>query len=67
VLNDLILMTVLLFEVQPVLHAFIGAARASNFDLADLLMAHSAWGHHCESVLMFDKKAAKFAGFELIN
>ena len=67
VLNDLLLMPVLLFETQPVLHTFIGAATGNNFDLADLLIAHSARGLHCESVLTFDKKAAKFAGFELIN
>ena len=60
-------MPVLLFETQPVLHTFIAAATANNFDLADLLIAHSARGLHCESVLAFDKKAAKFAGFELIN
>lgn len=67
VLNDLLLMPVLLFEAQPVLHTFIGAATGNNFDLADLLIVHSARGHQCESVLTFDKKAAKFAGFELIN
>ena len=66
-LNDLLSMPVLLFETQPVLHAFIGAATGSNFDLADLLIAHSSKGHSCESVLTFDKKAAKFAGFELIK
>ena len=67
VLNDLLLMPVLLFETQPVLHTFVAAATGNNFDLADLLIAHSARGLHCESVLTFDKKAAKFAGFELIN
>ena len=67
VLNDLLLMPVLLFEAQPVLHAFIGAAMGNNFDLADLLIAHSARGHHCESVLTFDKKVAKSAGVELFN
>ena len=67
VLNDLLLMPVLLFETQPVLHTFVAAATGNNFDLADLLIAHSARGLHCESVLTFDKKSAKFAGFELIN
>jgi len=66
-LNDLLLMPVLLFETPPVLHAFIGAAANNNFDLADLLIAHSARSYPCESVLTFDKKAAKFAGFELIT
>jgi hypothetical protein len=41
-LNDLLLMPVLLFETQPVLYAFISAATGKNFDLADLLIAHSA-------------------------
>ena len=67
VLNDLLLIPVLLFETQPVLHTFIAAATGNNSDLADLLIAYSARGLHCESVLTFDKKAAKFAGFELIN
>ncbi|TAL46001.1 MAG: type II toxin-antitoxin system VapC family toxin [Methylovulum sp.] len=67
VLNDLLLMPILLFESQPVLHAFIGPATGNNYDLADLLIAHSASGLHCESVLTFDKKAAKFDGFELIG
>jgi predicted nucleic-acid-binding protein len=66
-LNDLLLMPVLLFEAQPVLHAFLGTAKGNNFDLADLLIAHSAKGSHCESVLTFDRKASKFAGFELIK
>jgi predicted nucleic-acid-binding protein len=66
-LNDLLLMPVLLFETPPVLHAFIGAAVNNNFDFADLLIAHSARAYPCEIVLTFDKKAAKFAGFELIT
>jgi len=65
-LNDLLLMPVLDFETPPVLHVFITAASGTNFDLADLLIAHSARGLNCESVLTFDKKAAKFGGFELI-
>ena len=66
-LNDLLMMPVLLFEATPVLHAFIGAARESNFDLADLLIAHAARGLNSETVLTFDKKAGKYGGFELIN
>jgi predicted nucleic-acid-binding protein len=66
-LNDLLLMPVLLFDAKPVLHDFIGAAKQKNFDLADLLIACSARELRCETVLTFDKKAAKFEGFELIN
>jgi predicted nucleic-acid-binding protein len=66
-LNDLLMMPVLLFEATPVLHAFIGAAKGNYFDLADLLIAQSARGFNCESVLTFDKKAARFSGFELID
>lgn len=66
-LNDLLMMPVLLFEAQPVLHAFISAAKGSNFDLAEVLIAHAARGSNCDSVLTFDMKAAKFPGFELIN
>jgi len=66
VLNDLLMMPILQFETQPAIHSFIAAATGNNFDLSDLLIAHSARGHSCESVLTFDKKAAKFALFELI-
>jgi predicted nucleic-acid-binding protein len=66
-LNNLLMMPVLLFEATPVLHAFIGAAKGANYDLADLLIAQSARGLNCESVLTFDKKAARFDGFELIS
>ena len=66
-LNNLLMMPVLLFEATPVLHAFIGAAKGANYDLADLLIAQSARGLNCESVLTFDKKAARFSGFELID
>ena len=66
-LNDLLMMPVLLFETPPVLHAFISVAKGNNFDLADLLITHAARGSNCDSVLTFDKKAAKFSGFESIN
>ncbi|MDO9267837.1 MAG: hypothetical protein Q7T96_01850 [Methylobacter sp.] len=30
--------------------------QGNNFDRVDLLIAYSAKGHHCESVLTFDKR-----------
>jgi predicted nucleic-acid-binding protein len=65
-LNDLLLLPILKFEAQPVLHVFINAAHEKNFDLADVLIAQSARALNCESVLTFDKKAARFGLFELL-
>lgn len=37
----------------------------TNFDLSDLLIAHSSVMNGCESVITFDKKASKYKLFEL--
>jgi predicted nucleic-acid-binding protein len=39
--------------------------KGNRYDLADLLIAHSAKIQGCETVLTFDKKASKFKLFEL--
>jgi hypothetical protein len=49
------------------LHKFIGTVAGKNYDLADLLITHSARGLLYETVLTFDKKTEKFAGLELIS
>lgn len=64
-INDLLLMPILKFEHQSVLQEFTLTARENSYDLSDLLIAYSAKNQHCENVLTFDKKAAKFNLFEL--
>ncbi|CAK8714221.1 MAG: putative nucleic-acid-binding protein, contains PIN domain [Candidatus Electronema aureum] len=66
-LRELLLMPVLNFEHRPVLHHFIQAAQESKYDLSDLLIAHAAKAQGCEVVMTFDRKAARFALFELVR
>ncbi|WP_417909513.1 PIN domain-containing protein [Candidatus Electronema sp. PJ] len=66
-LRELLLMPVLNFEHRPALHHFIQAAQQSKYDLSDLLIAHAAKAQGCESVMTFDRKAARFALFELVR
>ena len=66
-LNDLILMPVFQFEKPDVIQRSIASARQTSLGLADILIAHSAMNAGCESVLTFDKKAAKSALFELLK
>jgi predicted nucleic-acid-binding protein len=64
-ISDLTLMPILKFEHQSVLQQFIHSSRGNGHDLSDLLIAHSAQGQGCETVITFDKKASKFDLFEL--
>ncbi|SJM89928.1 PilT protein domain protein [Crenothrix polyspora] len=66
-INDLLLMPVLKFEAQSAIQGFIVSAREVKFDLADLLIAHSAKAFNCQSVFTFDKKAASFKYFQLLG
>lgn len=66
-LSTLLLMPVLLFEAPSVLQGFIASAREVKLDLSDLLIAHAAKLSNCQSVYTFDKKAARFNYFELLN
>ncbi len=66
-LSTLLLMPVLLFESPPVIQGFIASAREVKHDLPDILIARSAKFANCQSVYTFDKKAAKFNYFELLN
>jgi len=65
-INDLSLMPVLKFEHQTVIQKFIRSASDSNYDLSDLIIAHSAKQQGCVSTLTFDKKASKYDFFELV-
>ena len=65
-LQDLLLMPILKFDQQPVLHQLLHAAQENRYDLSDLLIALATKINGCDSVLTFDKKASKFKLFELL-
>lgn len=67
VFADLLLMPILLFESEVVVQNFIDSAKNTKFDLSDLLIANSAHSFDCDSMLTFDKKAAKFKYFKLLK
>lgn len=64
-ISDLTLMPILKFEQQSVLQRFIHSSKGNKHDLSDLLIAHSAQGQGCETVITFDKKASKYDLFQL--
>jgi predicted nucleic-acid-binding protein len=64
-IGDLLLMPILKFDQRSTLQQFISAARENTCELSDLLIGHSAKGNGCETVITFDKKAAKCDLFEL--
>ena len=64
-ISELLLMSILKFEQQPVLRQCIHSALGNKHDLSDLLIAHSARAQHCETVLTFDGKASRYNLFEL--
>lgn len=64
-IREFLLLPILRFEHKSVLQQFTLSAQANRYDLADLLIAHSAKMQGCETVLTFDKKASKFKLFEL--
>ena len=66
-LGELLLMPVLQFEQREAVLAMLRAAKETNLDLPDALIAHSPLHMGCESVLTFDQKAARGAGFELLQ
>lgn len=66
-LGELLLMPVLQFEQREAVLAMLGAATETNLDLPDALIVHSALHMGCESVMTFDKKAARGSGFELLQ
>ena len=65
--DELLLMPVLQFEAPDTLRGWITSARESKVDLPDLLVAHSARRSGCESVITFDKRAAKSEFFEILK
>lgn len=63
-LRELLLMPILKFEHLSAVQQCLQAAQGNNFDLSDLLIAHVAQEQGCETVLTFDRKAAKYVLFE---
>ena len=63
---NLLLMPILEFESQQTIRTFVAAARELNNDLSDLLIAYSAKASGCDTVLTFDKRAAKHNLFQLL-
>ncbi len=66
-INQLLLMPVLKFEGQTAIQGFIGSAHDVKLGLADLLIAHSAKVLNCQQVFTFNKKAATFKYFQLLE
>jgi predicted nucleic-acid-binding protein len=66
-ITDLLRLPVLKFEAQAAVQSFIHSAGNSRVGLSDLLIAQSAKYSGCESVLTFDRTAARYALFELIR
>lgn len=66
-LSELLLMPILKFEHQSALQYCMQSAPKNSYDLADLLIAHCAKEQGCETMMTFDKKAAKYDLFELVG
>jgi len=66
-IDELLFMPVLQFETPTVIHNFIASAQTTQFDLSDLLIAHSARRSGCGCVVTFDKRASKSEFFELLK
>ncbi len=64
-IGDLLLMPILKFDQQSALQQFVHFAQGNEYDLSDLLIAHSAKANGCDAVITFDKKASKYNLFEL--
>ena len=66
-LEQLLLLPVIEFDCQPVIRAFVSDARRSRCDLSDLFIAHySTMSGSSETVLTFDKKAARSPLFTML-
>ncbi len=66
-IRDLLLMPVLKFEHQSALQQFVHNAQGNTYDLADILIAHSAKAQGCDTVITFDKKASRYKLFETVK
>ena len=65
--DELKSMTILEFEKASVLQAWVDEGRKGNADLSDLLIALTAQSSGCSGAMTFDRKAARFAFFQLLT
>lgn len=65
-LSDLLLLPILEFEHRAAVQSALAGAARQAAEMPDLLIAQTALSAGCESVLTFDKQAARGTGFELI-
>jgi predicted nucleic-acid-binding protein len=66
-LESLRRMSILEFESPDVLQTLLSDAPRSSADLSDLLIAHSARASGCDTLLTFDKKAARLPIFQMLK
>ncbi len=66
-IKDLLDLPILRFEAREAVQAFLRTALKSSVDLSDILICCVAREKGCEKILTFDKRAAKFEGFELLS
>lgn len=66
-LSELLLMPVLKFGQRDVVQAMLNDVAVTDLDLPDALIAQSAIYQGCESVLTFDRKAARNPAFALVQ
>jgi predicted nucleic-acid-binding protein len=60
-------MPIMKFEKEQIVQSMILEGKKSNIELPDLLIALTAKSYGCDSVITFDKKAAKHPLFSLLS
>jgi len=66
-IEDLIHMPILEFEADEIILSFLSTGKESKVELSDLLIACSAQAMGRDTVITFDKKAARHAFFQLLK
>jgi predicted nucleic-acid-binding protein len=66
-LENLMAMPVLVLEQADAVFNSLRDAKTSNYDISDLLIAHTAIANGAEMVFTFDQKAANHVMFELLK
>lgn len=66
-IEDLIHMPILEFEADEIILSFLSHGKDTKLELSDLLIACSAQATGSDTVLTFDKKAARHPFFQLLK
>jgi len=66
-IRDMRQMPVFDFESERVIEGLLNDGRKHKADLTDIMIAHAAEAAGCESIITFDKGAAKFSFFNLLK